>query len=94
MGNLKPVGNRCQVMEQRERENFFFDEPCGKIVFQNSTLCETHLKELLVQFINRNNIDPIGLLNINVLQTILRDNQISFHGQNAQNFEEMKQVSP
>jgi hypothetical protein len=53
----------CRVMEQKQTQTGFKDEPCGKAVPENfAGLCEVHYKEYLVGLINRHNIDPAEVM--------------------------------
>ncbi|CAM1298142.1 RNF31 (predicted) [Pycnogonum litorale] len=63
----------CMVMEQKEIEDGFKDEPCNKEVeLDYAGYCRNHYIEYLGGLITQHKIDPIVLLNEDELELILR----------------------
>ncbi|XP_051879051.1 E3 ubiquitin-protein ligase RNF31-like isoform X4 [Pristis pectinata] len=60
--SLGQVEGKCKVMEQRETSQGLKDEQCGQPSVQGYTgFCNIHLKQHLVELMNRNNLDPAVL---------------------------------
>ncbi|XP_031570397.1 E3 ubiquitin-protein ligase RNF31-like [Actinia tenebrosa] len=73
-GAAADVG-RCNVMEQRETGNGLQDVECGRETPAGyAGLCRLHFKEYLVEKINANLIDPLGMFDINDLEVLINRN--------------------
>ncbi|XP_072900047.1 uncharacterized protein [Hemitrygon akajei] len=57
--NLGHMEGNCKVIEQRETSHGLKDEQCGQPSVKGyAGFCNVHLKQHLVELVNRNNLDP------------------------------------
>ncbi|KAL8619465.1 hypothetical protein ACOMHN_011816 [Nucella lapillus] len=63
----------CPVIEQKEFDWGKSDEFCGRDTTQgHAGLCVMHYKEYLVGLINRHHVDPVTILTLDELKTLLK----------------------
>ncbi|XP_078254634.1 E3 ubiquitin-protein ligase RNF31-like isoform X2 [Rhinoraja longicauda] len=87
--NLGQVEGKCNVTVQRESLQYLKDEQCGQPSVEGySGFCSIHLKQRLVELINRNNLDPAVLYSkVEILMELQRWN-ISVPNKNLSESEE------
>ncbi|XP_064611767.1 E3 ubiquitin-protein ligase lubel-like [Liolophura sinensis] len=62
----------CPVQEQKELSDRWKDEACGREVKEgHAGLCQLHYKEYLVDLINKNNIDPVDIMDVDKIKNLL-----------------------
>ncbi|GCB69913.1 uncharacterized protein [Scyliorhinus torazame] len=70
---LGQVEGKCKVMEQRETSHGLKDEQCGGTSVKGHLgFCEIHFKQLLVEQINKDSLDPAVLYNKEEMLTELQ----------------------